>query len=333
MGSICSGDGCAGGLVKTGAPQSIKGGRRVLITGASGLLGREILRVFQENRWIVRGLAYSRADGSSTVKCDLFDAAAVKEQFASFRPEVVLHCAAERRPDRLENDKEYALRINVQTSRLIAEQSKLHNAWLVYFSTNYVFDGQAREYAEDATPNPLNVYGESKLAGEKVVLDVSPVAAVMRVPLLYGQMQWLGESSCCDLAAKIRANPDIVLDHYSERYPTSTKDVASMMFDLVALWSKRGQQDDARFSGIFHWSANEMYTKFTMGKVLAEIMKISDKGLKPTGPDPNAAPRPHYEKMLCSRLEALLQIKKGDSKYRSNFKEQMTKFMNVHLST
>mmetsp|Transcript_21971 Transcript_21971/g.39862 ORF Transcript_21971/g.39862 Transcript_21971/m.39862 type:complete len:333 (+) Transcript_21971:34-1032(+) len=332
MGSICSRNGCAGGLVKTEARKSAKGDCRVLVTGGSGLLGREIVKVFNKNNWTVRGLAYSRVDGDLLVKCDLFDAAAVREQFASFRPNIVFHCAAERRPDKLEKNKEYALRINAETTCLVAELCKLHNAWFVYFSTNYVFDGQAKEYAEDATPNPLNIYGESKLAGERVVLETYPLAAIVRVPLLYGQIQWLGETSIDELVPKMRANPIMDLDNYSERYPTCTKDVALVMFDMATLWTKRGK-DDASFAGIFHWSDYDMFTKFTMGKVLAGILRISDVGFKPTGPKPGAAPRPHYEKMLCSRLEKLLQLKKGDSRYHSDFKEQMTKFLSIYVST
>ncbi|CAE8681005.1 unnamed protein product [Polarella glacialis] len=139
-----------------------------------------------------------------TMKVDLFDHAALDAQFADFQPDIVIHLAAERRPDKLEQDKEYATRINSDVARSVGELSKRHGAWLIYPSTNYVFDGKAAPYAEDAAPTPLSVYGESKLAGEVSVAQVHPEAAILRFPLLYGPVERLDETSVTTMLSAVK---------------------------------------------------------------------------------------------------------------------------------
>ncbi|CAE8599577.1 unnamed protein product [Polarella glacialis] len=295
---------------------------KVLITGATGLLGRQVMRVFREKGWTVRGLAFSRASGD-LVKVDLFDHAALDAQFADFQPDIVIHLAAERRPDKLEQDKEYATRINSDVARSVGELSKRHGAWLIYPSTNYVFDGKAAPYAEDAAPTPLSVYGESKLAGEVSVAQVHPEAAILRFPLLYGPVERLDETSVTTMLSAVKEGTSVKLDNWQERFPTSTEDLAEVIQAMSQ--ARLTCSCKADFSGVFHWQANERQTKYTMGMAIAQIAGISTAHLVriDDAPAPGSAPRPQFERMLCTRLEKLLGIEGQPQRFRSDFKESL----------
>jgi len=326
-------------------PKACTGGSslrsRVLVTGATGLLGRQVCQVFDSRGWELRGLAFSRASGK-LVKCNLTEPKEVAQQFDEFRPHIVIHCAAERRPDKLEADKDYARRINEGVARDIAMNCGRHGAYLIYLSTNYVFDGRHAPYAEDAQPQPLSVYGESKLAGEHAVLALHADAAIVRVPLLYGPIERIGETTVDGLLHCIQANPSASFDNWQERYPTNTEDVAAVLEAMAQAYvRRRGPVDDSspasdcspssldELRGIFHWQANERHTKYTMAVIIAEIANLDTSKFVQvdTAPPAGSAPRPQFERMLCSRLESLLEINGNPSLYRSHFKEGMKRFL------
>ena len=170
--------------------------KRVLITGASGLLGRAILREFTQCSvgWEVLGLAYSRAR-ENLRKVDLKNKDEVKTVMDEFKPSLVIHSAAERRPDVVENGEEETKKLNVIATRTIADAAAKANAFLLYISTDYVFDGTSPPYKPTDKPNPLNKYGQSKLDGENVTLEFLPRSGVLRVPVLYGPVEHLHESA------------------------------------------------------------------------------------------------------------------------------------------
>jgi S-adenosylmethionine synthetase len=131
---------------------------------------------------------------------DLLDDQAVRKFFTSLQsdPEkkidFLIHCAAERRPDVAEADPERAAKLNEASTRLLAELAAELDFGLVYISTDYVFDGKKPPYSSGDAPNPLNLYGRLKRAGEEAVLDIRGKSSdqakplvVLRVPLLWVQ--------------------------------------------------------------------------------------------------------------------------------------------------
>jgi len=308
-------------------------GARVLITGATGLLGRQVLRVFEERGWCTRGLGLARAQGR-IVRCDLLNSEDLEAQFNDFKPTIVVHCAAERRPDVLEEDRAYATKINVDLTRDIGKLCRARGVWLIYISTNYVFDGKEAPYAEDATPKPVNTYGESKYAGEQVVAEVHPDAATVRVPLLYGPIEYIGETSVTALLTAIQKEAP-KLDNWQERFPTCTEDTARMLEAFCAAQVDRGKTHPELFRGIFHWQANERHTKFTMATVIAEIAGLDASGFVRVddAPPPGQAPRPQFERMLCGRLETVLaEAGEGDSdRFRSDFASSLKRQLQPFL--
>ncbi|KAK7060693.1 hypothetical protein SK128_017193 [Halocaridina rubra] len=142
---------------------------RVMITGASGLLGRAVMKVFAQEKWNIIGLAYSRV-GPGLVQCDITNTDAVRALVEKEKPTFIIHAAAERAPDAVENKYDETRRLNVASSGHLAAIAKSSGSRLIYISTDYVFDGSSPPYKITDTPNPLNKYGQTKFDGEKAVM-------------------------------------------------------------------------------------------------------------------------------------------------------------------
>ncbi|KAI0205128.1 hypothetical protein F4808DRAFT_410579 [Astrocystis sublimbata] len=212
--------------------------KKALITGATGLLGREVVKAFERAEWDVKGTGHSRADGSTVLKLDLAKRDEVEAVLDQVKPDVVVHCAANRFPDKCDKDPEGTRALNVTATETLASLCAARDVVLIYISTDYVFPGKPGDapYAADATPQPTNLYGQTKLDGEHAVLRVfdqeskSGLGVVLRVPVLYGDAEVPSESAINVLMdsvwkAQEPENAKIQMDHWALRYPTNTEDV------------------------------------------------------------------------------------------------------------
>jgi len=282
-------------------------GRRVLITGASGLLGRQILRQLEGNDWEVRGLAFSRCTGK-LVSCDLTQEGAVEKQIEDFHPDIVIHTAAERRPDAVHKRPSETHVVNVDVTRCLAKVCHKFGVWMVYISTDYVFDGTRPPYLTDAVPNPLSKYGEQKWEGERVTLQESPTSAVLRIPLIYGQMEYVKESAVTALYQDLKDGLLKSADHSQKRYPTYTADVAKIIQKMMDVHSL-----GRPLEGIFHWQADECLTKYDMVQAVAELQHLDASAVVADKSAPKF-PRPEDSRLDCSRLIEGLDITRGHFK-------------------
>jgi len=267
---------------------------KVLLTGASGLLGRQVLE-FLSSSADVEGWGFSRAEGLRRV--DLLDLGAVEDAFRSFAPTAVVHCAAERRPDVMERTPEKARKLNVDVTARLAELCAEAEAVLLFLSTDYVFDGSAPPYDEEAEPNPLNLYGQSKVEAEGVVRDRAPRHCILRVPILYGPTSDLAESAVTVLAEKLFRDrgKEQSFDDGAIRYPTLTSDVAAAI-----AWLLRSGAE-----GTVHCSAEQPFTKYGMAVVMAEAMGLPTDTLFPDPAPQQGARRPLNAHLNNSRLRRL----------------------------
>ncbi len=279
--------------------------RRVLITGASGLLGRPVLKAcLSVGDWQVTGTAFSRA-GQGLAKVDLSDVDAIPAFLDICRPDAIIHSAAERRPDVSEKDPEGTKRLNVDATAALATWAKRNGAYLIYISSDYVFDGTQAPYAPDAPTCPINTYGQSKLAGEHAICDSGAMAALLRVPILYGAVQYLAESSVTVLAQNMLdargTEKKLSMDHWATRYPTLTDDVAFLLCQMLHYHFTTGNM-----TGIYHWSGNEPLTKYEMALVFAKEIGFDPAQLvQDATPPGSGASRPKDCHLDSSCLESL----------------------------
>ena len=272
---------------------------KIIITGASGLLGRALMKEFSfYNQFKVLGLALNRSRDTN-IKLNLLDFKSVIEFISDCKPNYIIHAAAERRPDICENNPEMANKLNILATENLTKVAKVVGAWILYISTNYVFDGKAPPYKPNSKTNPLNNYGKSKLGGEKAMWRNLDDACVLRLPILYGQVENIEESSVTAIAKIIKCNSEIEVDNWAIRYPTLTADVAHVCRQII-----EHKNMNSNFKGIFHWSAQKPYTKYQMALIISEILNIKSKIL-PIHKKYSQAPRPKNCKLDISDLQSL----------------------------
>jgi len=276
---------------------------RILITGATGLLGRPILKVCAAQcAWQVIGTSFRRT-GENLERIDLSQVAAIPAFLDRLDPNIIIHTAAERHPDVSEKDPDGTQRLNVGATAAIAQWAAAHHAFLIYISTDYVFDGTKAPYRTGDRPHPINAYGQSKLEGEQAVQKACDNYAILRVPILYGKVETLDESPITVLAKTMltaRPGTPLTMENWATRYPTHTGDVAAVLRQMVAY-----KLTHPEFRGLFHWSGNEPMTKYGIALAFAPLIGFDAQRLVPDATPPHGAPRPKDAHLDTSELERL----------------------------
>lgn len=154
--------------------------QRILITGASGQVGRKISKALSPHFDVV---------GLTRQSLDIGSRASLKKVFQTFGPNIVINAAAYTKVDEAERNKELAMAINYSAVKSLCELCSAHSSFLIHFSTDYVFDGlMASPYGENVTGNPLNVYGRSKLAGDIYITKKAQDYVIFRLAWVYDEL-------------------------------------------------------------------------------------------------------------------------------------------------
>ncbi|CAF4191222.1 unnamed protein product [Rotaria socialis] len=297
--------------------------KTVLITGASGVLGRQVANRFTNAGWNVTGLAYSRANKNHLVRCDLTNFDETDAIIRDVKPDAIVHCAAERKPDEYEKNAEKAMFLNVDVTRHLAELAARENIFFILISTDYVFDGKKPPYKEDDTPNPLQAYGKIDYLNTHSNSD----HVILRVPLLYGEVENLEENAVTILFKNIK-NPTarVKMDDVQTRYPTYIGDVAEVCLQLCELRIKQNRND---VRGIFHFSGIAKYTKYQLALVIASLFQLPidhierDQG---TGTNTNVQ-RPENAALDSSKLSDQLGININRANFETTIKRCLESFI------
>ncbi|MDR1856872.1 MAG: dTDP-4-dehydrorhamnose reductase [Desulfovibrio sp.] len=263
--------------------------KALVLGGATGLLGKALVRELERQGWQVGTLG--RGDG------DITDRGFLQGSIEAFQPDVVLNAVAWTQVDAAEDDPEGARRINRTLPDTLARILKGQGAGhLVHFGTDFVFSGaRDRPWTEEDTPEPTSVYGNTKLQGERAVLDVLPDrACVVRTAWLFGPDRENFVSKIMD-ACNRRDSVDVVHDQTGS--PTLTLDLAVWTAALAA----------GRACGLWHAVNGGTATWCDLA-----CESISMAGhlcrVNPTTSDrwPQKAKRPKYSALDCSKLAAYL---------------------------
>ncbi|KAL1966686.1 hypothetical protein VTN77DRAFT_3883 [Rasamsonia byssochlamydoides] len=287
-----------------------------LITGATGLLGREVMKAFKRAGWLTVGQGFTRAVPPTILKVNLEEPEEIRRMLDEAKPQVVVHCAANRSPDACDKNPEQAQRINVEATRALAQETSSRSILLIYISTDYVFPGVEGEapYEASAPTRPTNRYGGMKRDGEIATLEAtrdSGLGVVLRVPILYGPAEKNSESAVNVLLDAIDKaqdpNAGVKMDDWAQRYPTNTEDVARVCNDIAVKYIKEKDKIKS-FPKILQFSAEERMTKYEMCEKLAQILAVPIPGMirNKEGNDPNSpVQRPFNTKLSTRELQQL----------------------------
>jgi dTDP-4-dehydrorhamnose reductase len=243
---------------------------RIVVTGASGLLGKKVASVSERHHQVVGTSFQDRSYGHQVL--DLRSAEDISPFLDACRPEAVIHTAALTDVARCEAEAKLAKRINADATSMLARWCEDNGAKLVYVSSDYVFDGESGPYREDSEPYPVQIYGYTKLLGEMAVLRGHRRGAVVRVGILHGMNDRRDKRTVTlDVLRALRAKQRMVLDHGRIKYPTLIDDVADALLQVIA--------DDAR--GIFHVASQEPVTRYEWALRVARAFELDDSLLVP----------------------------------------------------
>jgi dTDP-4-dehydrorhamnose reductase len=264
---------------------------KYLITGKNGQLAVGFAKEFEK-----RTIDYLALDRQ---QLDITDLKNIDDVLGSYRPNVVINCAAYNYVDRAEEEKEKAFAVNSTGTKLLAENCLKYNIFLIHFSSDYVFDGSKENglITEEDPPNPLNIYGKSKLDGERFIQKELNQFLIFRVSWLYGEgkqnfiykiLEWF----------KNREYLKISCDEYS--VPTNVQSVVDVTMKSL----------DKGLSGLFHLTNSGFCSRYDWATFIAKYRDIK-KFIKPVSMDLFHLParRPKFSAMSSAKLSGELNIR------------------------
>jgi dTDP-4-dehydrorhamnose reductase len=230
--------------------------RRVLVTGANGQLGLALQEAAKD---FPLDLVFM--DKHSL---DITDAKAIKELFATQSFAICINAAAYTDVDGAETNKALAYAMNATAVETLAKACKEHDCWLIHISTDYVFDGTLdRPYVPEDTPNPLNVYGASKLAGEQAIEAVGGTYSIVRTSWLYSHY---GKNFYTKLQAQLDAGKTLRVTADQKGCPTAAEDLAAHLLSSIS---------EAKLAtGISHFCGDEIMTWLDLARRLFPSQEI-----------------------------------------------------------
>lgn len=259
--------------------------RRVLVTGAAGLLGGRVAALVARRFDVVA--ARHRAappPGLPEVEMDLLDPVSLAAALERSACDAVVHCAAQSQPDVSEGEPGPSRRLNVEASGALAGECHRRGLRLVALSTDLVFAGDRAFVREEDPTGPLLVYGRTKLAGEEATLAAAPDSAVLRVALVAGRGHGVRRTSTESVAWALRAGRPLRLYTDQIRTPVDSASVADAVVRAL----------ERPVSGLFHVGGPDRVSRYELGLRVADVLGLSAEGIAPvTGADlPQAGRRP-----------------------------------------
>jgi len=264
---------------------------RAIITGAAGLIGQYLVKTAP--RW-----APDRdMQGLTRPDLDLTDRTNVERTWQSIKPNAVIHCAALSRTKDCEQDPEQARRINVEVTAHLAQLSQ--DIPFIFLSSGEVFDGRTGWYGEMDEPNPINVYGQTKLEAEQAVLQ-NPRHTVVRIVLTAGTSETSDRSFVEDMSRTAKAGRDLTLYGDEFRCPLPAGVIARVIWELV----------DCKQPGLYHLGGSDRLSRWEIGETLLPwCPEFKGHMMKGSARNHVGSPRPADLSLRCDKIQSLLSFR------------------------
>ncbi len=247
---------------------------KIVILGGNGQLGKEFEN-FLKNKAEIYSFSHS--------ELDILNQELLTKKIQEIKPEVVINCSAYTKVDKAEEEKEECIKVNAIGAKNVSYASYKVGAKVVYFSSDYIFDGEkGNPYTELDNPNPLSIYGKSKLWGEVYTKEKNPNFLILRISWLYGIY---GKNFVKTIIKKAKEEKELRIVNDQKGSPTYTLDVVKQTWELI----KRDKV------GIYHSTNQGETTWYEFAKKIIEKLNVKTK-ISPikTEEYPTLAKRPKY---------------------------------------
>ncbi|MNI12557.1 dTDP-4-dehydrorhamnose reductase [compost metagenome] len=266
---------------------------KVLINGRNGQVSHEL----QRRLGAVGELIVLGRD-----QLDLAQPDQIRRQVQNVRPDLIINAAAHTAVDLAESEPQAAFAINAIAPGILAEEALALDIPLIHYSTDYVFDGlKAAPYNEDDTPNPLGVYGKSKLAGEQAIKDVQGRHLILRTSWVYSTH---GRNFLLTMQRLLQEKPELRVVADQIGAPTWAGTIANSTLALIERW----RANEVANWGTYHLSAQGETSWFGFAQAIGEALRQQGKPCAallpiPSSDYPTPAARPLNSRLDCSRLQ------------------------------
>lgn len=243
---------------------------RILITGSNGLLGQKLVHLIKDSGHDL--IATARGEnrindrtGYTYKSLDITNEKEVNTVISETQPDCVINTAAMTNVDQCETEKETCDALNVDAVQYLANACNTNNAHFIHVSTDFIFDGEAGPYTEEAKANPLSYYGESKLKAEEIVKATSNSWAMLRTVLVFGVTEGMARSNIILwVKESLEQGKELSLVNDQWRTPTLAEDLAQGCF-LAATKNAKG---------IYNISGEELLNPYQMAIMTADYFKL-----------------------------------------------------------
>ena len=273
---------------------------KFLVTGSAGLVGQQVVKDLSKSHQVFSCYNESKPEYGNSVKMDLKNREMISSILTEKKPDIVIHLGAMTGVDLCEKEKTSASEINTKATEIIAKECSKLNSFLVYVSTDYVFDGNLGMYKEDDVTNPLGFYGKSKLEGEKVVQNFSTNWCIARTSTPFGLHptkksfpMWVIEN------LQKQKQIDVLIDQFTS--PTYIPNLSRMLIEI----------SERHITGIVHAAGASKISRYQMASMISDKLNLDSTLLKQISIDEMkwVAQRPKDSSLDVSRASSILNEK------------------------
>lgn len=283
---------------------------KLLLTGASGLLGGNCMarfaanpnvQLFATHRDPAFAIPNRFAKGQKSFALDLTDETSVWNALSAIQPDVIAHAAAHTDAAFCEWNRSAAKALNLDATRTLAKLAEFFGARFIFISTDLVFDGKKGDYDETDPPNPISYYGETKAEAETIVKTLVPNHVILRAPLLLGVSPRGNRSANEKLRLELSAGRKVKLFFDEHRTPIFADALASVIeaFAVGAL---------ASVTGLFHAGGREKLSREALGRKIARRFNLNEALIEAVALESveSSPPRPRDVSLNSAKLYSLL---------------------------